>query len=78
MIQNIQAPSIRIKVQIINNRRQIDAYAILDSGAKGVYYNKSFINKHKISTHTLEHLVYVWNINGMLNKYGIIRHAAIL
>ena len=77
-IQNIQAPSIRIKVRIVNNGRQIDAYAILDSGAEGVYCNKSFIDKHKIPTHALEHPVYARNIDGMLNKHGIIRHAAIL
>jgi hypothetical protein len=78
MIQNIRAPSIQVKVRIINNRRQIDAYAILDSGAEGVYCNKSFINKHKIPTHTLEHPVYARNVDGMLNKHGIICHAAIL
>jgi hypothetical protein len=50
----------------------------LDSGAEGVYCNKSFIDKHKIPTHTLEHPVYAQNVNGMLNKHGIIRHAAIL
>jgi hypothetical protein len=78
MIQNIWAPSIRIKVWIVNNGRQIDAYTILDSGAKGIYCNKTFIDKHKIPTHALEHPVYAWNINGTLNKHGIIRHAAIL
>jgi hypothetical protein len=77
-IRNIRAPSIQIKVWIINNGRQIDAYAILDSGAEGVYCNKSFIDKYKIPTHTLEHPVYARNVNGTLNKYGIIRHAAIL
>ena len=77
-IRNIRAPSIRIKVRIVNNGRQIDAYAILDSGAEGVYCNKSFIDKHKIPTHTLEHPVYARNVDGTLNKHGIIRHAAIL
>jgi hypothetical protein len=62
----------------VNNGRQIDAYAILDSGAEGVYCNKTFIDKHKIPTHTLEHPVYARNVDGMLNKHGIIRHAAIL
>jgi hypothetical protein len=62
----------------MNNRRPIDAYAILDSGAKGVYCNKSFIDKHKIPIYTLEHPVYAQNVDGMLNKHGIICHAAIL
>ena len=77
-IQNIRAPSIRIKVQIVNNGRPIDAFAILDSGAEGVYCNKAFIEKHKIPTHPLETPVYARNVDGTMNKQGIIRHAAIL
>ena len=77
-IQNIWAPSIRIKVWIINNGRPIDAFAILDSGAEGVYCNKAFIEKHKIPTHPLETPVYTQNVDGTMNKQGIIHHAAIL
>ena len=78
MIQNIRAPSIRIKVQIVNNGRPIVSFAILDSGAEGVYHNKAFIEKHKIPTHPLETPVYAQNIDGTMNKQGIIYHAAIL
>ena len=78
MIWNIWAPSIRIKVWIVNNGRPIDAFAILDSGAEGVYCNKTFIMKHKISTHPLETSVYAQNVDGTMNKQGIIHHAAIL
>ena len=77
-IRNIQAPSIRIKVRIVNNGRPIDAFAILDSGAEGVYCNKAFIEKHKIPTHPLETPVYAQNVDGTMNKQGIIHHAAIL
>ena len=77
-IQNIQALSIRIAVQIVNNGKQIDAQAILDSGAEGVYCNKTFIEKHKIPTHSLASPIYARNVDGTLNKQGVLRHAAIL
>ena len=68
MIQNIQALSIRIAVQIVNNGRQIDAQAILDSGAEGIYCNKAFIEKHNIPTHSLASPIYARNVDGTLNK----------
>jgi len=77
-IWNIHSPSIRVKVRIICHRRKIDAYAILDSGAKGVYCNISFINAHKIPTNTLARPIYPRNVDGTLNKQGPIRHTAIL
>jgi len=77
-IRNIHSPSIQVKVRIICHGRKIDAHAILDSGAKGVYCNISFINTHKIPTNTLAKPIYPRNVNGTLNKQGPIRHTAIL
>src|SRR6267378_5223174 len=42
MIRNKRIPSIRIPVQIQCNGGQIDARALLDSGAEGVYCNVKF------------------------------------
>jgi len=77
-IQNIRSPSIRVKVRIVCHRRKIDAHAILDSGAKGVYCNISFINAHKIPTSPLVTPIYPRNVDGTLNKQGPICHTAIL
>ena len=49
-IRNKRVPSIRMKVRIVHNGRQIDALAILDSGAEGIYCHTDFIKKHKIPT----------------------------
>jgi len=78
MIWNICSPSIRVKVRIVCHGRKIDAHAILDSGAEGVYYNISFINAHKIPTSTLAKPIYPRNVDGTLNKQGPIHHTAIL
>jgi len=36
----------QIDVRIVYNGKEINAEAILDSGAEGVYCNTSFIKKH--------------------------------
>jgi len=77
-IRNIHSPSIRVKVRIVCHRRKIDAHAILDSGAEGIYCNISFINAHKIPTSTLARPIYPRNVDGTLNKQGPIHHTAIL
>ena len=60
------------------NGKTIDAQAILDSGAEGIYCHNDFIAKHKICTHPLERPLRARNVDGTLNKQGIIRHAAIV
>jgi len=77
-IQNIRSPSIRVKVRIVCHGRKINAHAILDSGAKGVYCNISFINAYKIPTSLLAKPIYPRNVDGTLNKQGPICHTAIL
>jgi len=68
----------QIDVQILYNGKEIDAEAILDTGAEGVYCNTSFIRKHRFPTYDIDYPVYPRNINGILNKQGVICHAAIL
>ena len=60
------------------NGKTINAQAILDSGAEGIYCHNDFIAKHKICTHPLERPLRARNVDGTLNKQGIIHHAAIL
>jgi len=68
----------QIDVQIAYNGKEIDAKAILDSGAEGVYYNTSFIKKYGLPTYDIELPIYPRNVDGTLNRQGAIRHAAIL
>ena len=55
-----------------------DAFALLDSGAKGNYANMSLIKKLQIPVHDLNCPVYPQNVDGTFNQQGVIRHAAIL
>jgi len=67
-----------LKVQFIFNGKQFDAHTLLDSGAKGVYCNTSFITKYGIPTHAVDCPVYLINVDGTLNKQGAMRYATIL
>jgi len=68
----------QIDIRIVYDGKEIDAEAVLDSGAEGIYCNTSFIKKYGLPTYNIEPLVYPRNIDGTLNKQGAIRHAAIL
>jgi len=68
----------QIDVRIMYNGKEIDAEAVLDSGAEGVYCNTSFIKKYSLPTYDIELPVYPRNVDGTLNKQGAICHAAIL
>jgi len=68
----------QIDIRIAYNRKEIDAEAVLDSRAEGVYCNTSFIKKHSLPTYDIELPVYPRNVDGTLNKQGAIHHAAIL
>jgi len=78
MIWNIKSPAFQLKVRIDLNGKQFDAHVLLDSGAKGVYCNTSFIKKYAIPTHAVDHPVYPINVDGTLNKQGAMHYAAIL
>jgi len=68
----------QIDIQIMYNGKEINAEAVLDSGAEGVYCNTSFIKKYSLPTYDIEPLVYPRNVDGTLNKQEAICHAAIL
>jgi len=68
----------QIDVRIVYNGKEIDAEAVLDSGAEGVYCNTSFIKKYGLPTYDIEPPVYPRNVDATLNKQEAIRHAAIL
>jgi Aspartyl protease len=57
---------------------KIDAKALLDSGAEGVYINTNYVKKHQLPLRNLATPIYPRNVDGTPNKNGAIRHAAIL
>ena len=77
-VQNKCVPSIRIRVTIQYDGKPIDAIVLIDSGAEGNYLHSKFVDHYKIQTHKLSPPVYVRNIDGTINKQGIMSDAATL
>ena len=48
----------QIDVRIVYNGKEIDAKAVLDSRAEGVYCNTSFIRKYGIPTYDIDRTIY--------------------
>jgi hypothetical protein len=57
-IVNAHVPSIKIHIQIVHNRKRIDACGLLDSGAKGIFYNANFAKTHQFSQEPIESPIY--------------------
>jgi len=78
MIQNKQVPSIQILVQIVHNGKKIDARALLDSRAEGIYCNATFVKNHGFPLLSLQNPIYPRNVDGTINTQGAINHATML
>jgi len=77
-IWNTRVPSIRIPVRIVCKGKQIDARALLDSGAEGMFCNASFAVKHKLPLYKLQAPIYPRNVDGTINAQGAINYTALL
>ena len=47
---------------------------MIDSGASGLFADRSFIERNQLRTAPLRHPIFVHNIDGSLNKSGSITH----
>jgi len=45
-------------------------WALIDSGATGIFINKTFVTKHYFNIHELSSLVSVYNVDSIPNKAG--------
>jgi len=77
-IRNKRVPSIRIPVQIVHNGIKIDAQALLDSGAEGIYCNTAFVKTYVFPLLPLQDPIFPQNVDGTINTQGAICHAMTL
>ena len=77
-IRNKQVPSIRIPIRIVHNGKKIDAQALLDSGAEGIYCNSAFVKTHEFPLISLQNPIFPRNVDGTINTQGAIRHVTAL
>ena len=71
---NNNFPNVDILVSTVDTEQRIKVNALLDSGATGLYVDRKFIDKHKISTSPLSIPLLVYNADGSQNANGKITH----
>ena len=59
-----------MKIGLKQEEEEVVMETLLDSGATGLVISEEFVRKHKFKRMKLEKLVYVRNIDGMLNYAG--------
>ena len=64
-----------IKIGLKQEKKEeaIVTEVLLDSETIGLVMSKEFVKKHKFKRMKLERLIYVRNVNGMLNYTGLIK-----
>jgi hypothetical protein len=78
-IQNKCSPSITLRVTLVGKKsgKEINARALLDSGAEGIIIDHAFAKKHNLMLRTLVHPIPVRNVDGTPNKQGTVKHTTI-
>jgi hypothetical protein len=63
-----------IQLQALDTLQEMEADALLDSGATGSYIGAEFVRQYGLQTEDLPHAMPVYNADGSPNKAGPIRH----
>ena len=64
--------TVNIRLKQEEEEEEIVMEALLDSEATGLVMSEEFVRRHKFKRMKLERLVYVRNVDGMLNYVGLI------
>ena len=69
--ENMQSNSFSIPVQLRNNTNQnVEALALIDSGAGGKFIDQNYVRKLGIKAQNLEQPLIAQNVDGTRNKKG--------
>ena len=63
---------VKIELKQEEEEEEVVTEALLDSGATGLVMSEEFVRKHRFRRMKLERLIYVRNVNGMLNYVELI------
>jgi len=66
--------TVKIGLERINMQEEIIVEALLDNSAMGLVMSLEFTKKQGFKLKKLDRLMYVRNIDGLLNKEGLIEH----
>jgi len=63
---------VKIELERVNTQEGITVEVLLDSGATGLVMSLDFARKQEFKLKKLKRLIYIKNVNGTLNKEGLI------
>jgi len=72
--ESLREVTVKIRLERIDMQKGIMIEALLDSGAMGLVMSSEFARKQRFKLKKLERLMYVRNVDGLLNKEGPIEH----
>ena len=64
--------TIPIKLQV--GKKIVEANALIDSGAGGIFINKDFVDKNNLFVKEISKPLTAFNVDGTINKQGTITH----
>jgi len=64
--------TVKIRLKQKEEEEEVVTEALLNSGAMRLVMSEEFVRRHKFKRTKLERLVYVRNVDGMLNYAGLI------
>src|SRR5260221_3255909 len=62
--------NIQVKLTSLTSLTSVSTSALLDSGATGMFINRSFMQKHQLETTPLPQPILIHNVNGSPNENG--------
>ena len=66
--------TVKIRLERIDMQEGVIVEALLDSGAMGLVMSLEFARKQGFKLKKIERLIYIRNVDGMLNKKGLIEN----
>ena len=69
---SVRNASMHIRCQLHIRNETVETYCLIDSGATQEFIDHRFARKHNIRTHPLNHPTRALNVDGTVNKEGII------
>ena len=77
--EHMQSNSLSIPVQICDDtNKNVEALALIDSGAGGKFIDKTYVQKLGIKPQKLEQPLIAWNVDGTPKKKGKITSFVVL
>jgi hypothetical protein len=57
-------PELTVKITTVDTQQELQVVALIDSGASGLYVDKTFVHENNLNTRHLAQEIPVFNVDG--------------